>query len=137
MKRIQPSFHMSKECYGATNGKNDYMAPPNLHCMGHDHYLPPLDTRFSTQDYQLKQPERTLAYAKALQHWAKVVKPLQPGEPHQLAECVKELRRCMRPLTTFIEEQGLSKDPPSPWVMVTPSQCSGMAKEEAPESMRE
>ena len=43
----------------------------------------------------------------------------------------------MRTLNTFMDEQVLSKDPLSPWVMVTPSQCSEVAEEEAPESMRE
>ena len=133
-KRIWASFHMLGECYCTTNGMNDYMAPPTLHCVGHNHYLPLPDMRFSAQDFWLKQPERTLAYAKALQHWVEVAKPLQPGEPCQLAECVKELRRCMRLLTMFMEEQVLSKDPPSPWVMITPSQGPAVVEEEALES---
>ena len=62
---------MPKECYHATKSHNDYMVLPNPHCLKHDDYLPPLDTRFGAQDYQLKQPEKTLAYAKALQSWAK------------------------------------------------------------------
>ena len=128
---------MPRECYCATDGKNDYTAPPAQHYMGHNNYLLPVDMRFGTQDYQLKQPERTLAYAKALQHLADVAKPLQPGEPHQLAECVKELRRCMRLLATFMEEQVLSKDTPSLWVMITTSWDPAMAEEEALESRRE
>ena len=43
----------------------------------------------------------------------------------------------MRLLTTFMDEQVHSKDPPSPWVMVTPSWCFEAAEEEALESMRE
>ena len=104
MRRIQASFHMPKECYCTTNGKNYYMVPPALHCMGFDNYLPPLDTRFGTQDYWPKQPKRALAFAKALQQCIKVAKPPQPGKPCHLAECVKEQRRCMRPLTTFTEQ---------------------------------
>ena len=88
------------------------MVPPTLHCMRCNNYLPPLDARFGTQDYHLKQPKITLAYAKALQHWAKVAKPLPPGEPCQFM------------------------DPLSPWVMVTPSQCSEVAEGEALEAMR-
>ena len=60
----------------------------------------------------------------------------QLGEPHQLAECVKELRRCMWLLTTFTEEQVLLKDPPSPWFMITPSWGPAVAEEEAPESRK-
>ena len=128
---------MPGECYCTTDGKNDYMAPPALHCVGCDNYLSLTDMRFSTQDYQLKQPKRTLVYAKAVQHWAKVARPPQLGKPCQLAECVKQLRRCMRLFTMFTEEQVLSKDPPSPWVMITSSQCPAVAEEEAPESRRE
>ena len=113
-KRIGASFHMHGHCCHATNGKNDYMVPPTPHCIGCDNYLSLPDMRFGTQEYWLKQPKRTLAYTKALQHWAEVSKPLQLGKPCQLAEHVKELRRCMRPLTMFTEEQVLLKDPPSP-----------------------
>ena len=136
VKRIWASFHMPGECYHATDGRNDYLVTPTLHCMGHNHYLPLPDMRFSAQNVWLKQPKRTLANVKALQHWAKVAKPLQLGEPCQLAESVKEQRRCMRPLTMFTEEQVLSKDPPSPWVMITPSQGPATAEEEALESRR-
>ena len=121
MKRIWASFHMPRDSYHATDGRNNYMVPPALHCVAHNHYLPPPDTRFGAQDFWLKQPKRTLAYATALQHWAKAAKPLQLSEPHQLAEYVKELKRCMRPLTMFTEQQVLLKDPPSPWVMIAPS----------------
>ena len=55
---------------------------------------------------------------------------------HASKQSVKELRRCMRPLTTFMEEQVLSKDPPSPWVMVTPSRCPATVEEETLESRR-
>ena len=98
-RRIGTSFHMPRECYCATDRRNDYMAPPTSHCVGCNNYLPLPDTRFSTQDFWPKQPKRTLAYTKALQHWAEVAKLLQLDESHQLAECVKELRRCMRPFT--------------------------------------
>ena len=80
VKRIWASFHMPRECYYATDGKKDYTVPPALHCMGCDNYLPPLDMRFGAQGYWLKQPERTLAYAKALQHWAEVAKLPQLGK---------------------------------------------------------
>ena len=136
-RRIRASFHMPKACYYTTEGCNDYTVPPTLHCIKCDNHLPPPDPRFSTQDFHLKQPEKALAYAKALQHWAEVAKPPQLGEPCQLAECVKELRRCMRPLTTFTEKQVLSEDPPWLWVLITPSWCPATVKEEAPEPRRE
>ena len=61
------------------------------------------DLRFGLQDYHLKQPQKTLAYAKALQHWANLTKPTLPGKSHQLAECIKELGEWMEPFTTFTD----------------------------------
>ena len=80
-KRIQASFHVPKEYYHTTNGKNDYMVPPALHCVRCNNYLPPLDARVYTRDFCLEEPKRTLAYTQTLQDWAKVAKPLPLGEP--------------------------------------------------------
>ena len=59
-KRIHASFHMPRESYHTTNGKNDYLVPPTLHCLGCDNYLPQLDMRFGS-------------HTKALQHWTEKV----------------------------------------------------------------
>ena len=130
-------FPHAQKYYHATKGCSDYMALPIPHCLKCNHHLPPSDTRSSAQDYHLKQPEMTLAYAKALQHWAKVAKPPPSGESCQLEECIKELRRCVELLTTFTDGEVLAKDPPSPWVMVTPSWCSEVVDEEAQEALRD
>ena len=92
VRRVWASFHMPKECYCATKGCNDYMAPPNPHCIKCDNHLPPPDPRLGAQDFHLKQPEKTLAYTKAQQHLAKVANTPWPGELCKLAECVEELR---------------------------------------------
>ena len=42
--------------------------------------------QFGSQDFQLTQPQKTLAYAKAIQHWVEKAQALTPGEPCQLAE---------------------------------------------------
>ena len=97
------------------------MVPPTLHYLKHDDHLPALDIRFGSQYYHLKQPKKTLAYAKALQHWAEVAKSTLLDEPCQLTECVKELRKCMGLLTTYMDEEALANNPLSPWVMVTSS----------------
>ena len=86
-------------------GFNDYMVPPTRHCLDQDTYLPLKDMQLGSQDYHLKQPQKTLAYAKALQHWAKLAKPTPPHEPCQLAECIKELREWMEPFTMFTDTQ--------------------------------
>ena len=95
------------------NGYNNYTAPPTPHCLNQDVYLPLSDLKFSSQDYQIKQPQKTLAYAKVLQHWAEKAKPPTLGKPHQLAECIQELRETMEPLTTFRGEEVFCKVTPS------------------------
>ena len=38
------------------------MVPPSPHCLDWDAYLPLKDPKFGSQDYHLKQPQKTLAY---------------------------------------------------------------------------
>ena len=90
-RRLWASFQMHKECYHATKGHNYYTAPPAPHCIGQDAYLPLKDMRFGVQDYHLCQAQKTLAYAKALQHWVEEARPPMLGKLCQLAECVHEL----------------------------------------------
>ena len=107
---------MQQACYAAMKGFNDYMAPPTPHCLDCDAYLPMKDTRFGSQDYHLKQPQKTLTYAKALQHWADLAKPTLSGKSCQLAECIKELREWMEPFTTFTDAQVFDPVEPLNWV---------------------
>ena len=53
------------------------------------------------QDYCLKEQQRTLAYAQALQYWAEKANPGGPNEPHHLVMCVHELRQILKPYMTF------------------------------------
>ena len=74
-------------------------------CLDCNAYLPMEDPRFGSQDYHLKQLQKTLAYAKGLQHWTDLARPTLSSESCQLAECVKELRKWMEPFTTFTDDQ--------------------------------
>ena len=65
---VRASFQMPQACYAATKGVNNYVVPPTPSCLDQDTYLPMKDPRFGLQDYQLNQPQKTLAYDKALQH---------------------------------------------------------------------
>ena len=62
-----------------------------------------LPTDSSYQDVQLKPRLLTLAYAQALQYWAKEANPLASGKPHPLVMSVREVRWCIRRYTTFSE----------------------------------
>ena len=61
------------------------------------------DPRISCQEYRERQPQKTLAYAKALKYWAKKANQPKADELHLLARCLHELRWTMRPFTTFTD----------------------------------
>ena len=80
------------------------------------------------------QAQKTLAYAKALQHWAEEVRPPLLGKLHQLAECFHELQESMEPFTTFTDAKVFREVEPSNWVWVTPSKSSEPAECTPPHS---
>ena len=120
-RRVQVSFQVPKaRCY-ASKVDNDYSAPPAHHSLDRDPFLPLLDMWFGSQDFWLTQPQKTLAYVKAIQYWAEKAQPPIPGEPHQLAESMLELWWTMELLTMFTDKEVLSDILPSNWVNITPS----------------
>ena len=129
-KQVQASFHLPKaKCL--TRGKeNDYTPPPMPHCIKWDTFLPFDNGNFANQDYRMKQPQKMLAYAKALQFWAKKAQLPWASQPHQLAACVKESKESMELLTSFTNEEVLTKEPSSHWVKVTSSRPSKLAEPE-------
>ena len=112
--KVRASFEVLMAQSWAQGGENDYSAPPAPKCIGNDRFLSPLDPWMGSQDYCLGQPRNTLAYAKMLQYWAERLKLSIPGEPHQLAGCVLELRWAMKPFTNF-EDLEVLGDNTTPW----------------------
>ena len=80
--------------------------------------------QFDSQDFQLTQPQKTLAYAKALQHWVEKAQPPIPGEPCQLMEGVLEFWCTMEPLTAFTDGEVLEDVLSSNWVKITSSRSA-------------
>ena len=79
-KWVQASFQFSKaKCLG--KGENDHTPPPTPHCIEWDAFLPQSRNKFTSEDYRLRQPRKTLAYAKTLQFWAKKARMPWAGEP--------------------------------------------------------
>ena len=68
--------------------------------------------RLPCEDYCQEQPQKTLAYAQALQYWAERANLPGPSEMHHLARCVQELRQAMKPFTTFSDSVILEKAMP-------------------------
>ena len=88
---------------------------PAPKCIQRKMFLPVANSHLPCQEYQLKQPWRTLAYAQALQYWAEKANQLVPNEPWYLVMCVHELRWLMNPYMTFTNcdiFQGLTHEIP-------------------------
>ena len=92
------------------------------------------NVKFGSVDFRIHQPQKTLAYATALQHWAELANPLMPGQPHQLAVCIIKLRDSMAPFTTFMDVEVFGEAKGPHWVQVTP--CKALKPEE-PEATQE
>ena len=103
---------------------NDHSVLRAHHSLDRDQFLPLLDMWFSSQDFWLTQPQKTLAYAKALQYWAEKAQPPIPSKPHQLAENVLELWQMMELLTVFMDEEVLDDIPSSNWMKIMPSRLA-------------
>ena len=67
-QRVCVSLQVPKAKCHASKVENDYSVLPAPQSLDRDQFLPIQDMRFSSQDYQMMQPQKTLAYAKALQH---------------------------------------------------------------------
>ena len=106
------------------------------HCIEWNALLPQSEGNFVSQDCRLRQPRRSLAYAKALQFWAEKAQLPWAGKLHQLAVCITEFRESMKPLATFTDEDVLANDPPSPWKKITSLRCSKEEEEETQKAMR-
>ena len=108
--------------------ENDYLALPTPHCIERDVFLPFNNIQFGGQDYHMKQPEKTLVYAKALQYLAEKAWSPMSGKPHQLAVSIQELRVAMEPLTMFTDAEVFANDAPLHWVKMTSSRTSEPAE---------
>ena len=65
--------------------------PPQNASVGRNSCLIP-DPRIPCQDYREGQPQKTLAYAQALQYWSEKANLPKPDKLHLLAICIYELR---------------------------------------------
>ena len=129
------SFQFPKAKY-IRKRENDHTPPPAPHCIQWDAFLPQTEGDFASQDYRLKQPRKTLAFAKALQLWAEEAQPPWADKLCQLVVCIREMREAKEPLTTFTDKDVHVNDPPSCWKKITSLRSSKEGEEEAREAMR-
>ena len=120
-RKVWALFELPKSSSCAQGTPNDYSTTPIPQALECDQFLPISNIMFSGQDFQMWQPQKTLAYAKALQYWAEKAQLSHLGKPHQLAEGVQELCQAMEPLATFMDVEVLEDNPPSNLQVITPS----------------
>ena len=58
-RRVWASFQMPKVRCHPSKAKNDYSVLPTPHCIVRDAFLPFNNMQFSSQDYYMKQPQKT------------------------------------------------------------------------------
>ena len=113
--KICASFKVPQVRCKALKDSGEYTVPPAPECIQRKMFLLVANSPLPCQDYQLKQLQRTLAYAQALQYWAEKANLLVPNETHCLAMCVHELRWHMKLYMTFSDHdvfEGLTHEIP-------------------------
>ena len=129
-RKIWASFKLPQRVSVRHAIKNYYLAPPAPHCIWQKDFLLPPDLRFSCQDLWEEQWEKTMAYAQALQCWAKKANLPKLGQPHLLAGSVLELQKMMEQYIPFSDEIIFDGSSPTGGVLQEPDlhfhRCSGL-----------
>ena len=89
-KWLQASFQFPKAKFFKTGG-DDHTPLPAPYCMEWDAFLLQAKGNFASQDYRLRQPQKTQAFTKALQFW---VEKAQPPQMNRL--CLVPIRRLLQ-----------------------------------------
>ena len=131
--KMHVSFKVPKACNWVKKVKLPCPAT-STPSFGKHHFLSPRDLRFSTQDIHLTQLQHTIAYARALQHWAEEVYPPVPGQPCHLARSVHDLQWAMELLITFADGDVFVTMVPSKWTEITLPQLMKAIPQESPKS---
>ena len=84
--------------------ENYYLALPAPHCLCGKDFLSLPDPRFPCPDLWEEQQKKTMAYAQALQCWAKRANLPVPGQPCLLVGSVLELHKMMEHYISFSDD---------------------------------
>ena len=102
---VRASFQLPQWMCKLNSKEAPYQAPPVLPCLNWRRFMPPVVSIFASQDFREIPQEKTIAYAWALQHWAKQNNPPVRGEPCLLVESVQELRKEVGSYLAFMDEE--------------------------------
>ena len=92
---------------GVHSIENNYLALPAPNCLCQKDFLSPQDPRFPCQDLWEEQWKKTVAYAQALQCWAKSANLPMSGQPCLLVGSVLELCKMMEQYISFYNDIAL------------------------------
>ena len=113
-RRVRASFQLPKVMCDAKKMEKAQLALPFPHCIERDMFLPFNTVKFGSQDYHMKQPLKTLAYAKALQYWVEKANQCQVSHTS-----LWSMYRTSGTLTMFTDDYVLGNVVPSSWVRIT------------------
>ena len=138
-QKIQASFELPQQMSEVHGITNYYLVPLAPNCLHWKDFLLPPDLRFPCQDLWEEQWRKTMAYAQALQCWAKRANPPIPFQPCLLARSILELCEMMEWYVSFSNDdvlgsvallEGTPPTPPMfhpkrmPWRKQPPSEVS-------------
>ena len=77
--KVQASFEIPQVRCQVLQFDNDYSAPPAPKCISRKAFLLAPNPEMPCQVYMEGQPQKTKAYAQAIQYWAEKANPPGPG----------------------------------------------------------
>ena len=104
-REVKASFQLPWQMHELESKEAPFQAPLVLPCLHRRRFMPPVISIFASQDIREIPWERTIAYAWALQHWAKQNSLPVRGKPRLLVESVLELRKEVDFYLSFTEEE--------------------------------
>ena len=104
-RQVRASFGLPRQLQELDAGRAILQAPLALPCLHQQTFMPLADSIFASRDIREVPREKDVAYARALQYWAKQNDPPTGGEPHLLAKSVLELREKVKWYLTFTDEE--------------------------------
>ena len=100
-QQIWASFELPLWTSEVYEVENYHLALPAPQCLHWKDFLLLPDPRFPCQDIWEEQWKKTIAYAQALQYWAKRANPPMLGGPSLLVRCVLKLHKMMEWYISF------------------------------------
>ena len=104
-REVWASFQLPQWMQELGMREANLQAPPAPPCLCWWRFIALAQLIYACRDNREIPQEKVVAYARALQHWAEEINLPAGGEPHSLAESVKELREEVKWYLSFSNEK--------------------------------